>query len=104
MKSYSYHRAEFSRHGLMICSACNRRIETGEYRCRETKDRYITHHRTCSEEDPQWKKLDEQFQKRLTRAMAIRADFDALRAKWDLSSGDFEAYAEAIEDEHPDET
>jgi hypothetical protein len=59
---HQYHNAATSSAGTMICAACNKPITEGEFRSyKRTKDQdwgYVTHHRACSENDPQWALLD----------------------------------------------
>lgn len=51
--------------GLMICTACRGKIESGEFRYRETEDAYLPQHRACSESDPEWPRLDKKRNDRL---------------------------------------
>lgn len=44
---YFYGNAATSQTGDMICSVCHKPIDYGDYRYRETPDRYITQHRKC---------------------------------------------------------
>lgn len=50
--------ATASRHGLMVCSACHKPIESGAYRVRDAGDKFITMHRACSESDAGWRAFD----------------------------------------------
>ncbi|MBB4004439.1 hypothetical protein [Aurantimonas endophytica] len=59
-KGCRYENASTSRHGLMVCNVCSQSIDEGDYRCRETEEAYITQHRACSQDDPQWAVLDRQ--------------------------------------------
>ena len=45
--------------GLMICTACRTKIETGEFRYRETEEAYLPQHKQCSLGDPEWVKMEQ---------------------------------------------
>lgn len=68
---WNYTRTPGHQVGLMICTACNRKITEGQYRYRETEEAYLPQHRACSLADPKWAKLDAED--------ATRADFDKRR-------------------------
>lgn len=90
-KSARYADAATSRVGLMICSACGKHIENGQFRYRETAEAYIPQHRACSEEDPNWARLDREDEKHRQKFQALEKDARDFIAKWgvvDLS--DFE--------------
>lgn len=61
-KKYDYSHGSSTRMGLMICACCGKEILNEEFRYRmyyspdgdSDKDRYITHHRKCTEDDPNW--------------------------------------------------
>lgn len=57
--------------GTMQCTACGKKIDSGQYRYREGRDGFINQHRTCSADDGQWWRIDQ--------AAIVRADFDAKR-------------------------
>lgn len=69
-------------HGRMVCVSCHKSIDDGEYRCRETKDAYITQHRACSASDPMWAKRDGERVKLLVRERELHRDALAFVAKW----------------------
>ena len=62
MTDYSYSRVPGSSHGTMHCGACNKPITEGEYRYYQKTGghdwRWVTHHRACTVDDPQWAKRD----------------------------------------------
>lgn len=58
MSKWSYANAATSTHGTMICTACRKPVESGEYRVRETRDAYKVQHRACSADDPAWAARD----------------------------------------------
>lgn len=52
-----------NRHGCMQCQICGKEIKPGlSYRWWETSDAYLSEHRSCTEDDPEWKKLDKRKQ------------------------------------------
>lgn len=74
--------ARRSLHGLMVCDVCNKPITDGEYRCRETKNTYVTQHKACSASDPMWAKIDEDRVKALIRKKELHRDVLAFVEKW----------------------
>lgn len=38
----------------MVCNACGRNIGDGEFRYRETEEKFVVQHRECSESDSAW--------------------------------------------------
>jgi len=74
----------------MICRVCNKKIESGEYRYRETAKAFITHHRVCCADDPCWAKID--AEKALLDARNQRRLFamKAFQEEWDVPELDDE--------------
>lgn len=87
-RDFRYTDASGSQHGLMVCGACHRKIETGPYRYRETEEAFIVHHRACSESDPEWAKQDQENAARLARQAALLAACKAFRAEWGVDDLD----------------
>ena len=71
----------------MICTACNKPIESGEFRYHTTKDAHLPQHRQCSESDPQWGKLDAEQSQRTIYAKETLEDMKRIQARgfWDVS-------------------
>ena len=60
-RHFHYEYESRSRHGNMKCQICGKGIAIGlSYRWWETSDAYLSEHRSCTEDDPKWKNLDEQ--------------------------------------------
>lgn len=57
-KHWDYADAATSTTGLMVCTACRKKITEGQYRYRETEAEYLTQHRACCTADPMWAKMD----------------------------------------------
>lgn len=85
---YSYHTAPGSSHGLMRCAACHKPIDDGQYRVREKADAFVTWHRSCTEVDPNWMKLDTENHDREERNKAFIAACIAFRDKWGVTDLD----------------
>lgn len=79
--------------GLMVCTACGRSIDSGQYRYRETEDAYLPQHRACSAQDPHWGLLDKRAADRSSKLAEIQADANAYASKW---SGPYFNAARAI--------
>lgn len=82
--------------GLMVCPVCRNAIDGArdEWRCaKRNKDGdwgYVTHHRNCCAEDPQWAKNDA-FEDRASKRIAeLRRELADLVARYpEYSVGDF---------------
>lgn len=70
--------------GLMICTACNKPITSGQFRYRLTKDGYLPQHRACSAADKKWARLDGAAQRAAEYEAARLAAFREFVAKWGL--------------------
>ncbi len=81
----TYTDVERSRHGLMICGACNKPITKGEYRVREKAGGSITHHRACTADDPAWKTVDRREAEREAAYQALRVACAEFHAKWGIT-------------------
>ncbi|OZI59916.1 hypothetical protein [Bordetella genomosp. 11] len=88
LRNYSYAEASSVQVGLMRCSVCNGKIRRGQFRYYATPDAYVSQHRSCCADDPKWKKLDEQAAAWRARQVALLADAQAFRAKWQISDLD----------------
>jgi hypothetical protein len=84
-KQFDYGDAATSRHGLMICGACREPITQGQYRYRELPDRFVTHHRDCSLDDPRWASLDRRAEAEVRRIDELRAEARAFYEKWGVT-------------------
>lgn len=71
-----------SRYGLMVCCSCHQPIENGSFRVRETRDAYITQHRTCSSDAPGWAQMDRDHTIFAARQAEMKSDAIAFVAKW----------------------
>ena len=62
-RHFHYEYESHNTHGLMKCQICGKKIEKGlSYRWWETTDAYLSEHRSCTQDDPEWTKLDKQKQ------------------------------------------
>ncbi len=82
------HSAKTAQHGLMICAACSKPIETGQYRVKDTPDAYITHHRACLPLDPMWERMDAEKAEQIRNMEMMLADAEAFRKRWDTEALD----------------
>lgn len=87
-RHYNYSNARYSSSGTMVCSFCNKKITTGDYRYYETPNAYISQHRACCADDPHWKELDNEQAALDHRNAEMLADATAFRAKWGVSDLD----------------
>lgn len=78
MKSWNYASAETHQVSDMICTACRKPIDNGEFRYRETDAGYFPQHRACSSDDVNWSRSDA---KRAAQ-IAFYADMDAAFKKF----------------------
>jgi hypothetical protein len=83
-KQWTYTDALGQQVGLMICTACHKPIDSGEYRFRETEEAYLPQHRECSANDPCWAQVDKRrreqaafFAKRKAALQAFVNEFGA---------------------------
>jgi hypothetical protein len=83
-KDFYYSNASRSQTGVMVCAACNKPITEGDYRYRETKDRFINHHKNCSLDDPQWEKLENQKRAAQERDKTLKKAIEQLISKHQL--------------------
>lgn len=58
MAEYEYWHTKYGRCGIMICCSCNKPITEGQYRVRDTPDRFVLWHRECCKDDPEWGRID----------------------------------------------
>lgn len=91
---YDYADASYSRCGLMNCAACGKKIESGEFRYRMAYDKwfndtgYVTFHRACTENDPNWKKQDAQRAANAERNSNMLKACIEFKAMWGVSELD----------------
>ena len=58
-RQFTYEYESRSTHGNMKCQLCGEKIKSGlSYRYWETADAFLSEHRSCTEDDPEWAKLD----------------------------------------------
>lgn len=81
-KSFYYGDASTGRTGIMVCAACNKPIEDGEYRYRETTERYINVHRACCAGDPEWGRLDRARTSAKNEYLEFLKDCRMMKEKW----------------------
>lgn len=77
---FRYANSETCKTGIMICANCGRVIK-GEYRYRETRDKFINVHRSCCENDPEWARREATAAAARMREDEIGRDIDALLKK-----------------------
>lgn len=80
-KDWQYTNVASARYGSMVCIACSKQIEEGQYRWRETAAAYLSQHRKCCADDPVWAKLDRELEQRVARVRSDLAEYTAFRAK-----------------------
>jgi hypothetical protein len=68
----------------MRCSICNRKIEVGEFRYYETTNAYVSQHRACTEDDPEWSARDENKAKHSQRLSELKRACEAFNAQWGI--------------------
>jgi hypothetical protein len=100
-RNWRYADAKTSMTGTMICTCCNRPITSGEYRYFETGEAYHSQHRSCSEHDPAWLKIDREWAEHLERQRNKLTAYKEFRDKWDESALDeeienLEQYLESV--------
>ena len=71
---WQYCNSTTSHHGLMLCSVCRTSI-SGDYKVRETKDGFITIHRSCSASDKGWLEKDKRI---ITQIESLQGDLELL--------------------------
>jgi hypothetical protein len=82
--------------GTMICTACHKKVTSGEFRVRETSDAYLVQHRACSKEDPYWVKLDSERNQRYEVMKTRLAAFVEFKANWGVEIEEFDEEIESM--------
>jgi hypothetical protein len=72
----------------MVCCSCGKPIEAGEYRWREKADAYVTQHRACSPDAPEWRSLDANRKAQSGHNERLLAAAVAFRARWSVDDLD----------------
>ncbi len=98
-KNFSYAKAPGSQIGIMVCASCHKPITKGYFRYRETKDRYINHHKSCSLDDPHWGEEDKRIAGLQERAANFRRDISEIMTKYGFKTQNDLAYDILDEDE-----
>jgi len=75
--------AKVRKHGTMVCTKCNKFIKSGEYRVRETEEAYLSQHRKCSLDDPEWAMRDKRRVREYKQLKERLSEYIAFRDKWD---------------------
>jgi hypothetical protein len=92
MSSWTYEDVAFSRSGTMNCIRCNKKITSGEYRCRQKSKHhdwhYQTEHRECSSDDKQWAIIDEQKAANNKRQIELSNACREFKDKWGVTELD----------------
>lgn len=89
-----YANADGSRHGRMMCQACNKKITRGLYIYQEVYHHckfqgYFNHyHRVCSENHKVWKKVDAETEKEKSETEARLEAFKKFAEEWGIDSLD----------------
>lgn len=81
-KDWSYLVAGNCTYGTMICTACHKKVVSGDFRKRETTKAYLVQHRHCSKDDPKWVELDAQRVSDIISKKERLEAFIAFRDKW----------------------
>lgn len=75
-----------SRFGTMNCGACGKDITEGDYRVYQKSGghdwHYVTHHRACCADDPNWEKRDRHAAKHDRTLVEIEISIKALFARF----------------------
>lgn len=90
---WSYSCVRSSSHGLMRCHVCGKHITEGEYRYRATYNHYehtgyVTAHRDCTTDDPEWAAKDKRMEEAWARRKALSIAAREFKAKWDVDELD----------------
>lgn len=88
-KSFIYSSADRSRIGLMVCDACHKPIEVGEFRYRDAREKCVLHHRSCSEEDDNWARIDKQNDDARRELNEFVRACKAFKEKWNVNDLDY---------------
>lgn len=91
--------------GEMMCGACRNAIDGNrdEFRsCKKNKDGdwgYVTHHRNCARDDPEWARRDTAEANARARSKALIAELSALLKRYpEFSVEDFMEDARSLTD------
>lgn len=93
-RNWSYADIRTQQCGLMECVKCGQRIAEGQFRYYMAHDRwfndigYVTQHRACSTDDPNWAKLDKEYATYLERNESFLAACLAFKAHWGVNELD----------------
>lgn len=89
---HQYCDASSSRHGEMRCGGCGKPIIEGQYRVYQRSKAYdwyyVTFHRRCCADDPQWAKLDAAREDSLIHDMRLYAASIQFRELWGVDDLD----------------
>jgi len=91
-KKYEYANTSYMRVGKMICTCCNKAIESGDFRYRETTDAFLPQHRECTKEDNNWCRLDNQRKAEIENTQNYLQACLEFQRKWDTCVLDDEIY------------
>lgn len=89
-KDWSHWNCSMGSHGEMRCCSCGKKITSGDYRVRQNSKGFITQHRNCSVDDPEWAKRDASNQAYLNGLKERLDAYKAFRDKWNESALDEE--------------
>ena len=89
MKNWYYEKdARASKRGRMICEICGKSIHQRAYRYYETEEAYISQHRECSLDDPEWKKIDRLNEKAYQHSARLLAACLKFKNYWNVDALD----------------
>lgn len=81
-RNYRYADAGSQICGKMQCCKCGKKITDGLYRYHETAEAYVSCHKACCPEDPQWLKIELQEKCESDRRKLFESDVLDFYDKW----------------------
>jgi len=93
-KNWDYADSSTDKCGRMICNACDKKIDTGEFRYYMALDKwynevgYVTQHRHCSNDDKNWSKLDNKKIAQINHYKEMLEDCIKFKNKWEIDDLD----------------
>ncbi len=88
MKKWYYANARCGEIGLMVCTACQKDITSGDFRYRTTEEAHLPQHRHCSLSDEMWIKIDEERKARLLKYERELKEYNRFKDKHETESLD----------------
>jgi len=96
-KKWNYSQTPGHTCGTMKCTACGKKVVSGQFRYRETKEAFLVQHRVCSKDDPHWAKLDIELQKRYESMKERLSAFLEFKTQWNVDIEEFDEEIESMQ-------